>query len=641
MTKQCCIILIMKPYAPQISILILSISLLIPLFFYGQKSINPKDLTYTDTIPIKPGSQQHERSQQFYDSIYKKFSRHKVTKLMYSLAFNGNSQNYLPDSLQKMASETPFKKYKGKIIRSIAIIPLSPFGTNLNDTSERAKTGSGKLLNALHIDTRKYVIRKNLLFKPGDPVDPQVFSDNERLLRDLPSIDVASILLSPCGINRDSVDVTVITKDVWSIGFILNILTISNTNFSIYDANFLGLADRLTFSFSGDIYRAPFSRVDGVSYLLSNIGGSFIDGYVMLKQDDDRNKKMEAGVQRTFISNKTKWAGGAWVNYIEDVAYQANYTKFISYYSSDNLWLGWAFGLKPRKEPTRLVLTGSAYNRNYSSRPYVSIDSNRSYYNNFQFFSGIAISRNNYYLINYVLDFGKIENIPYGYLFQITTGRDQNDFYSRIYAGCILSAGNFIQKFGYLSGSLAMGGFFHGYSYEDGVIKARLLYMTNLFKSPGLYKFRIYLVTNYKLGFNYRSNNPDLTGPNTLPDFNDFKTENSLRGDQLLSSTFSSMMFTPWYFYGFKFSVFGQIQAGFVSRKNVPIDFSHSFYSGFRLGLLIKNDNLITPAYMISAFFYPNTREGMPWFMYSVTYAPNFYIPDFNVTAPRSETLQN
>ena len=100
-------------------------------------------------------------------------------------------------------------------------------------------------------------------------------------------------------------------------------------------------------------------------------------------------------------------------------------------------------------------------------------------------------------------------------------------------------------------------------------------------------------------------------------------------------------MYTPWYVYGFRFALLGQIQGGVVNQEESPIDFNHSFYSGIRIGLLIKNNNLIFPTFMISAFFYPNKHAGMPWFQYSITDAPNLIIPDFNVTAPKSESLQN
>ena len=110
-------------------------------------------------------SKQIQQSKTFYDSLHQKFSRHSITKLMYDLAFTNPDVPLVTDSVQKIKSESPFNRYKGKIIRNIKILTLDPFGPTIKDTARRPQTRSAKALNSVHINTRQYIIRRNLIFK--------------------------------------------------------------------------------------------------------------------------------------------------------------------------------------------------------------------------------------------------------------------------------------------------------------------------------------------------------------------------------------------------------------------------------------------------------------------------------------------
>jgi outer membrane protein assembly factor BamA len=70
--------------------------------------------------------------------------------------------------------------------------------------------------NALHIRTRPDVVRRALLFKPGDPLSVRVIEETERLLRDNPYLyDVA---IRPVQVHEDGVvDLEVVTRDTWSL----------------------------------------------------------------------------------------------------------------------------------------------------------------------------------------------------------------------------------------------------------------------------------------------------------------------------------------------------------------------------------------------------------------------------------------
>jgi len=589
----------------------------------------------------KRDTARYERSQKFYDSIYHKFSRNKFTHLIYSLAFIDPRTIVRQDTMQVKKSETPFLQYKGKIIRKITVQVLAPFGTSLYDSMKRVRSGLGKALNNVHINTRNFVIRRNMIFRKGQPLDPDVLADNERILRDLPFIDNARILVSLSDTLADSVDVVIITKDVWSIGFDIPVVTPNKLLFRLYDANLLGLGDMFTLMMTTELDRAPFFRFDGASYTYTNIAGSLINGTVEFNQDNIGNQNILVEFARPFLTNKTKFAGGVGADWMKRVS-QVNDTLFItSYFKNENLWLGRSFLLKGRENPSRIVVTEAVYRRKYTSRPEITIDSNRAYYNQLQILTGLSWSQNYYYLTDYVTQMGKTENLPYGHMIQLTFGADITDFYTRFYSGISLSIGHYIQNFGYIQAYLKFGGFFYRSSFEDAVLKLNVQYYTPLLDiRNGRYKIRTYATTDYRYGFNFRSNNGDYYDTNLDFMVNNLANPATFKGVQTFSSRLATLIFTPWYLYGFRFALMGQVFGGLCAKSNQPL-INASFFSGLGAGIMIKNDNLVFPTFMIGGYIYPTPPPGSGMFQYVFSSDLHFNLYDFNVSAPHEESLGN
>ncbi|MEI6173997.1 MAG: hypothetical protein WCR01_09605 [Bacteroidota bacterium] len=603
----------------------------------------PRDTFYVVSHRVKNmvEASAYQHSKVFYDTMYKKFSRKKITKILYYLAFVEPKQSDLPDTLQVLKSVTPFEEFRGKIIRNISIKVLPPFGSNVYDTSRLAVTGIGKALNSVHMNTRKYVIRRNLLFKPGDSLNPSLFADNERLLRNLTAIDNARIIVSKTSPQSDSVDLVIVAKDVWSIGVDVPLVTPQQVRVRLFDANFLGLGDQLTNSMSLDLYRASFYLFEGVAYTYTNIGSSLINATVSYMANPAGDRSFLLRFDRAFLTNQTKWAGGAFAAYEKAVTETSNEATVVSFFNDESLWVGRAFLLKRQKETSRAIVSVGINRRDYGSRPVVTIDSNRSYYNRLQFLSSFSLSRNNYYLTDYILDFGKTENLPYGHLFQITVGTEQSDFYTRLYSGVHISLGNFFQKIGYIAGYMKFGGYFNHSSFEDAVIKFNLHYFTPLMKTRDKrFKFRLFYSADYRYAFNMRSNNSDYYDANMDFEIDKVGNEDYFKGVNIITGKLGSVCFTPWYFYGFRFAMMMELQSGLVAQKGEYI-FNEPLFSSIGLSFIIKNDNLVFPAFIISAYFYPSTAENFRQvqFMLNSNLNANYY--DFNVNAPHAETLGN
>src|SRR5512134_1715046 len=72
-----------------------------------------------------------------------------------------------------------------------------------------------RLANKLHVKTRPWLIRKQLLFRTGDPYDRRVLDESERILRSNRYFYDARI--RPVAFHRGRVDVEVLTRDVWTL----------------------------------------------------------------------------------------------------------------------------------------------------------------------------------------------------------------------------------------------------------------------------------------------------------------------------------------------------------------------------------------------------------------------------------------
>lgn len=106
---------------------------------------------------------------------------------------------------------------EGKRIADVRIVPLPVFD---------ARDPVPKFFNVFHVTSKKRVIRRELLFRTGQPYNQARIDESARNLRALPQLSLVLIvaLKDP---RPDAVDVLVITKDVWSLRL--------NSNFGIAD----------------------------------------------------------------------------------------------------------------------------------------------------------------------------------------------------------------------------------------------------------------------------------------------------------------------------------------------------------------------------------------------------------------------
>lgn len=602
----------------------------------------PRDTTIViaSLRKLRPEEINRLRSQALYDSLYSKMGKNKISSLLYNLAFVPPRQSSLPDTVQRQKIEIPFRPYQGMFIKEVTIKSLGPFGTSIFDTSSVALTRMGKFGNQVHLITRKSIIRKQLMFKSGERVNADLIADNLRILKDLSYLSDARILISETSPESDTVDIIVITKDNWSIGATWVLIDLGRSRGSLYDANFLGSGDRLSVYWSTNYKRAPYFRFDGISYKFTNIMGSFIDGDLSLSQDNDGNQTLYAGLSKPFYSYSTNVAGGINFTLAKSVSPQNDTLSLIGTYHQEAGWLGLSMPLSSSDPSIRMITAQSIMYRSYMQRPMVTADSNAGFYNTRTFLTSLQISKSRFYNTDYILEFGQTETFPYGFLGQITAGPAITDFYTRFYLDAGLTAGNFINSFGYLAGNFNLGGFLNRDSLEDGLLKIDGSYMSYLyFSASKRFKFRSYVSAKYIRQFRQRKNNGDTYNFTDGVNINSVDDHSYFYATEAAWFSISTVAYVPWYFYGFRFALQGTVWAGLSAPEGRSL-WDSRFMTGVGAGLLFKNNNLIFPTIMISCFIYPTT-PGVPLVQFNMFETGRINTRDFGPTAPYIQSMNN
>ncbi len=264
----------------------------------------PEDSLGSEPSSLNPEGISKDKFTLFLDSLKIRASKKLITKKLYDLLIVSNK----PVTAKQITSmsDISFLKYSGKKVRRIEIIRLNAFGTNVNAPLYYEPNKIGSLLNKTHILTNESIIKKSLLFSEGDTISPLIFSDNERLLRKLPFIDDAVIIVMP--VTDKDVDVVIITKDLYSLGMGYNYQGINRGDLSVFEKNVLGIGHGLGLEVPYNS-KVPNSPGLGLNYSINNIRKTFINLNLNYYRAFGETS-YGFNLSRDLISATTKYAGG-------------------------------------------------------------------------------------------------------------------------------------------------------------------------------------------------------------------------------------------------------------------------------------------------------------------------------------------
>jgi hypothetical protein len=615
--------------------IILLLLWILPKFSLGYTTRDRNLNIREDTIRIEKLDEKKLQSERFYDSLRLRAAQRPITKKALSFILVNPSTNNLQINPESNNSELYFQEYIGKTIHSIEIIQLNVFSQTLRDSISLEANWFQQTGNLAHINSRNKILRNNLFFSEGDTIDPAELADNEVLLRGLDFIKDAYIQIMEIPGNSDQVNILVFTRDIWSLGFSINLYNINSGSIEVYENNLAGLGHRIEGNLFINTLYFPTTGYE-FSYRVDNISNSFIKTKVNYYKAFE-TEKYGIEIWRRFHSYNTKYAGSIGI-------YQTSTLKNIKKtdttlrnvrlnYSTQDFWFARSFKLNTNnfsyKDRTRIVL-GARFTSNYFNKgPEVSERYNYIYHNNQILLGTVAFAQQKYYKTNLIYGFGKIEDIPVGKLIQANVGYERDEFFRRTYAGVNYSAGYHFSNIGYFNYLIDLGGFFYENRIEQGLISLKVQYITNINYLNKL-KHREFFGINYSRGINrfpdeqiFFDSNRDIWG---------FKSD-YVFGKKKLSVHAETTAYTDLFLYNFRFVFFAFGDIGLIGPENKSI-FKNKMYSGIGLGIRIRNENLVFKTLQLRFAYYPTVPADTEYFYYMISGELYSKPPSFEPSAP-------
>ena len=227
------------------------------------------------------------------------------------------------------------------VIREIILIRQNVF------SKEDNLLGLGDpFLNSLHFVTRKSIILQELLFKPGDRVDNDLFSETERNLRRLSFIGSVRIEIE---LNADgSVDVYVYTRDLWTTVFSIEFSRSDSRNeygLILQEQSLFGYGSPLSLTWD-NTYRG---NAVSLSHQYHRIRGTRLQLNSFVKNGPSEEYQYFFALNRPLFSLDTKWAFNANINNSNLLRLRDSAGEFLEHSKFQRFTLTRATGSRFRK----------------------------------------------------------------------------------------------------------------------------------------------------------------------------------------------------------------------------------------------------------------------------------------------------
>ena len=558
----------------------------------------------------------------------------KWTKELYKMVFVNPHRGYL-NVMRTQNSEERFKAYSGTVIHDISIVVLPPYGTSVYDTTyfEEDMGWLKNLANKTHMKTAEKVIRRQLTIKPGMLLVPFELVQNEILLRRLDYIDDANMIVTEDPDNPAQVNVTLICKDQLSWGATVESNFLNSFDIGLENKNFMKLGHVLNYEFS---YRGTKDKKWGneLEYKVNSLWGTHINirGYY---RNDYREKEVFVDVERQFLTNRMKWAGGMGVGrvfYSDDLPDRnVNRLEELFNYHYQDVWLGKSFLLPYRYSYNQnMFLTGRFFTTLFNNRPLVTDDTNHLYYNRRDYFAAFTYIKMKYYKANLIYDFGRTEDIPTGLMLSLTTGYEKSEFdnYGYIAGECHYSHFNKYDE-RYYALEAALGSYVNEDGFTRGTLKLGASHISNLC-SWGSFKFRFYNDVHYVKGIRRYPGDFLYMEDRNIRGF----SSDTLRGNQKLSSSLATTFFLPYIKKGFRVSISSFCDFGVIAADNKKLVHSKTYW-GFGVGVNLRNDNVVIKNISFRFAVYPTIPEDGRSFQAILSSGNRGSFYDYHVTKPQ------
>jgi hypothetical protein len=576
----------------------------------------------------------HAQDTAFYGGIERYAARHGFTRWLYGTVFVQPERDQKPPAPgTPQRRSDPLLPFAGRIVRSVDVVVLDPFGHELMDSTAAPESWVLRAGNSLHRRTREYLVREFVLVKHGEAFDPLKAAESERLLRAASMVNDALVTALPVAGGTDSVDVRVLVLDQWSIEAWAERAggAVATT---LLDRNLLGLGQRLELrntSTSGDL----LERFEA-DHRVYNIRGTYIGSQLGYTANGD-DRSAVARLERTFYSPLTRWAGAAgwsWRAFRSAVAGSADGGMQRIAMRGVDSWLGRSFMLgrgQASAVRSSTIVAGLRYATDrYPERPAAGGVGPLPFPNVDQALLSVGLSVRQYYRERFLYRFGAVEDVPEGLLVKLTGGmRDREGDARMAYSGAEISRGRHYSGFGYAAVALGAGTYWQGGMPLDATCRAELRYFTDLLRLGRWYLRQFASISGASITRRLYTERMDLNG-DILFGFQSARVSGTHR--ELLK--LETVAYAPWKVLGFRFAPV--LLAGFATIGDAadPL-FSGRIHSALGLGLLLRNEHLLVRTFQVTLNVYPHV-PGEAGGVFDAGRYDNYTLraPDFAFTQP-------
>ena len=516
----------------------------------------------------------------------------------------------------------PFIAHTGKTIRAIQFVRLG-FERNIFDTTTIRNNFGAIVANGFHKKTTKKTLHNNLFFKEGDRVHPYLLADNERHLRDQVYIQDARILIDTIAGTTDSVDVLVVTKDIFPLGGSLDMSSATRVGIQARNENVGGSGSQLSLSTLYDGDRNPTMGYDA-GFLKRNIRGSFIDwsaGFQNYRNAFNSGRPEETYLfthfEKPLVTPYIPWIGAADLstsktsnNYISDSLYK-NVYKYK--YDIADIWFGYNFGsqrllYKNMNTRVRKFIALRTFYQHFKDTPDTSHVLFDFRYANVQgTLASLSIFRQESYRANFIYGFGRNEDVPEGFSASLIGGVTRKEDRSRAYFGVDALMSHFAKKGFYTTYTFKMGGNLHQKGWEDIDMLFNLDHFTRLKKLRGKWLNRNFFGAGFTKQIRRVLDQPlTINSVFGLPYFRGNPGPAEMRGTLKAEIVFFNMQ----KFWGFRLAPFFFGNATVLTPTNETFTRS-DLYSAIGAGVRTRNENLTFGTVELRGYYFPRTVPGM------------------------------
>lgn len=574
------------------------------------------DTVKTKDVIIKPISEERTaKNKTLYQRLRNYLRSHKLTKNLDDLILiedNSSPPSGVASATTTPSPPTPEKtSFQGKIIRTITITTLDPFGFDEKDPSKQPNNRWERYGNALHVKTREGTVRRQLLFKKHTVLDTLLLSESERLLRNQRYVRRAQIEVIPVNELSDSVDVRVNVLDAWTMYFDGD-LTNRRGWTRISERNLFGLGHEASVTYQ-QFFSGLADNGRGVSYAIRNIRNSYINVRAAYYNDYDHYFTKSIYINRPLYSPLARWSGN--LSYYEDRderterglhdkpehfsdGYRPTYLN-----KSFNAFGSWVTPLKKGNDKrinnfiVGINFRNTSFYRNSPENP----DTDAYFGNENLLLTQFSLNSNSFAKDKYIFRNGDIEDVSLGHSVFLTSGMVWR--YGRLLPYLSVGASNaYYSKKRYHSIGLEMGSFIVDGQLKEVVIKGDTTHFTRLFGIGG-WHFREFLRASFVIGINefvYQPKRISLNEPYGIAGFH----SDTVEGSRKLLLTSQTQIYAPFQLIGFRISPFFSADLGFIGQGKLALA-KPDVYSKFSVGFYITNDYLPFGAIQFSFAYYP------------------------------------